>query len=138
GWLIATIGMVALLGGQPVVTGRVVSDPAGDPVPNARVRIVAAGRTRLAVADADGRFSVPESAGGFTISALKSGYVGREQTVRATGEPIVLRLARAAVVSGRAIDRIGDPIVNGTVIVQTAEGRRSIARSTTDDGGRFR
>lgn len=137
--LIAAIGAAALLGGQADLTGRVVAESSGDPIANARVRIVSAGRSRLVVSDADGRFSVAAPAsGGFTIAALKSGYVTREQTVAATGGPIVLRLARAAVISGRAIDRVGEPIVNGTVIVQTADGRRSIARSTTDDGGRFR
>ena len=139
-WLvIAAIGAAELLVGQAGVTGRIVADATGDPIPNVRVRIIAAGRTRLAITDADGRFSfaAPEGSG-FTISALKSGYVTREQTVPAASEPIVLRLARAAVVSGRAIDRIGEPVVNGMVIAQTAEGRRSIARAETDDSGRFR
>ncbi len=93
----------------------------------------------MAISDADGRFGLaaPEG-GGFTISALKSGYVTGQQTVAAAKEPIELRLARGAVVSGRAIDRVGESVVNGTVIVQTADGRRSIARSETDDSGRFR
>lgn len=137
--VIAAILASVFAGGQAAVTGRILADATGDPIPNARVRIVAAGRTRLTITDADGRFSVAAPRDiGLTISALKSGYVTREQTVAATSEAIVLRLARAAVVSGRAIDRIGEPIVNGAVIVQTADGRRSIARSETDDSGRFR
>jgi len=139
-WLvIAAIGAAAWFGTQSIITGRVVADATGDPIPNARVRIVAAGRTRFTVTDADGRFTFasPED-GAFTISALKSGYVTREQTIAPASDAIVLRLVRAAVVSGRAIDRVGEPIVNGAVIVQTAEGRRTIARSETDDSGRFR
>jgi hypothetical protein len=100
--LFASIGVALLLGGQPALTGRVVADTSGDPIANARVRIVVAGaRTQLLVTDADGRFSAPG--------------------------PL-----------SRAIDRVGEPIVNGTVIVQTADGRRSIARTATDDSGRFR
>jgi protocatechuate 3,4-dioxygenase beta subunit len=137
--VILVVGAAAALGGQAGVTGRIVADATGEPIPNARVRISGAGRTQLAITDADGRFSfsAPQS-GAFTIFAVRSAYVAREQTLAAATDPIVLRLVRAAVLSGRASDRVGEPVVNGTVIVQTADGRRTIARSETDDSGRFR
>ena len=140
-FVIAMLSAAALTGGQSAVTGRVVADDTGDPVVNARVRLLAGAHSQLAVTDADGRFTFTALLGGFTISALKSGYITRQQTVTAASESIVLRLARAAVVSGRAVDRIGEPIVNGTVVVEAVGANgpgRSIARSQTDDSGRFR
>ena len=140
--VIAMLSAATLTGGQSTVTGRIVVDESGEPLANARVRIIAAGRSAPFIAtDSEGRFTFVEPAGGYTVSAVKSGYIRIERAFRAPVDTISLRLQRAAVVSGRIVDRLGEPVVNATVFAHSPSSPgagRSIARTTTDDRGDFR
>jgi uncharacterized GH25 family protein len=140
--VIAMLSAAALLDGPPAVTGRVVADASGEPIVNARVRIAAAGRsTTTVITDVSGRFSFVPPDGQYTVVAIKSGYIRQQQLVRSANEPLEIRLVRAAVVSGRVVDVTGEPVVNATVVVESPGDHgpgRSIARTLSDDTGRFR
>jgi hypothetical protein len=139
----AFLGALALtLHGQTSAgTGRVLADDTGDPIPNARVSIVTTAEGTTTVrADDQGRFAVPEAAGGFRIVATKFGYVRREITV-AAGRPIEIRLQRAAVISGRVIDEFGDPAPSIRVTaeqVRTPGVASTTVEAVTDDLGEYR
>ena len=140
---IAVLSAATLIDGPATVTGRVVVDETGEPIVNARVRITAAaGGSPFTITDADGRFAIAARAGVLRVAAVKSGFVRREMEVRNASNPIELRLTRAAVVVGRVVDRSGEPIVRGVVVVRhpssTGERTSPIARTETNDRGEFR
>src|SRR5437773_408582 len=109
--VLATLALTAQAQPARVVTGRVVSDATGDPLPNVRVTVRTAGVGAPAVmTDADGRFSLAVSADRVALSASKSGYGPRDVTA-AAGTPIEIRLSRGAAISGRVIDQFGDAVV---------------------------
>jgi len=120
--------------------GRVVADDTGDVVPNARVT-VAGTPPRTILADADGRFAL-DVAGSVRLTVGKSGYARREARIAASQPSVDVRLARAAVISGRVVDAAGDPVPNARVRAQIP-GREGVALSTTaestaDDRGEYR
>jgi protocatechuate 3,4-dioxygenase beta subunit len=141
--LIAILSAATLFDGQPSVAGRIVANDTGEAIVNARVLIVVAGhRAAFAITDGDGRFSVTPPANPFTVIVLKSGFIRRAVTVRNTQGSLELRLARAAVISGRVVDRTGEPIVDARVAAESAAragGQPSIpAVTSTNDVGEFR
>src|SRR5437016_11665579 len=125
------------------ITGRVVADDGGSPIPNARVSLtIAAAGAPVVLTDADGTFSFagPPS-GRYTVAASKTGYARRE--VSSTGsQPIEIRLIRSAVVSGRVVDEFGDPVLGARVVAETrstaASTRPPVAVTDTDDRGEYR
>jgi protocatechuate 3,4-dioxygenase beta subunit len=140
--LIAVFGVAALIDDRPVA-GRIVADETGEAIVNARVLVVAAGRNEsFTITDSDGRFSVTPPSVPYTLIALKSGYMRRELSTRDTLGPLELRLARAAVISGRVVDRTGEAIVDARVAAEAparANGQPSmLAVTSTDDAGEFR
>jgi len=142
--VIGVLSAVTLIDGPPTVAGRVVADETGDPIVNARVRIVGTGHSGpFAVTDGEGRFTIAlRQAGVYTLAAMKSGYVKSERVVRDSNDTIELRMPRAAVVSGRVIDRLGDPVVDASVAVEQVVGstgrRTMVASAISDDNGEFR
>jgi uncharacterized GH25 family protein len=141
-FLIVLFSATVLAQGPANLSGRIVADDTGAPIVNARVRIVAAGRsTTTAITDVSGRFSFVPPDSQYTVVVIKSGYIRQERLVRGANQPLEVRLVRAAVVSGRVVDVTGEPVVNATVVVETPGNNgpaRSIARTQTDDTGRFR
>ena len=141
--VIAVLSAATLLDGPPTVTGRIVADDTGDPIPNARVRVVTAGQSiPFVVTDRDGRFTIAGSTTPITLTAVKSGYIRRQAIVRGDSAAIEVRLARAAVISGRVVDRAGEPIIDARVTVESRSRRASDLASraitSTDDTGEFR
>src|SRR5437016_4560003 len=105
---------------QPsTVTGRVVADDTGAPLPNARVALGSAAiGTPVVVTDSEGRFTFrSNTTGRFAIAASKTGYARREIT-SASGEPIEIRLPRGAAIEGRVVDDAGDPIINAGIVLE--------------------
>jgi uncharacterized GH25 family protein len=128
--------------GQAVaISGRVVADDTGDPLPNARVTLTpASAATRVVLSDAEGRFTLSASAGRHTVVASKSGYARRELTMNAGGDALEIRLPRGAAISGRVVDEFGDPVMAARVTAETRSptGTTTVATTDTDDRGEYR
>ena len=156
---------------QPVVIqGRVVSAETGDPLTHARVVIYndAAPLPDL-FTDGRGEFSSgPLPAARYRLTAKKTGYALTAVSpinLNST-EPLVVRMPRAAVITGRVVDRFGEPAAgvavvllgqrpqpvpgmslnnfsNPTTVVQAVQGlgqvlNNSLKRVITDDLGEYR
>jgi 5-hydroxyisourate hydrolase-like protein (transthyretin family) len=123
------------------ISGRVVSEESGDPIPNARVSLVNGNQAASAVlTDRDGRFKFAGRSGRVTIGAKKTGYARREVIADAT-QPINVRLPRAAAISGRVVDAFNDPIQAAHVVAEVAKtptGFTVVATADTDDRGEYR
>src|SRR5258706_1503036 len=90
---------------QTIVTGRIVADDTGDPIPNARVTLAATGLgTPVVLADGEGRFTFTTPPGPFTVVASKSGYARSEGISAVAGRPVEIRLKRGAAISGQVVD----------------------------------
>ena len=75
------------------ITGRVVADETGDPIPNARVTLTPEPQTpAVTLTDADGRFLLTAPAGRYSVAAGKTGYARREATPMIAGQPVEIRL----------------------------------------------
>lgn len=91
------------------IGGRVVADDTGEPVPNARVTIESQeDGARVVLTDRDGRFTLTAAAV-LRLVVAKPGYARVEQPPAAAGGRTTVRLQRAAVISGRVLDTLGDP-----------------------------
>src|SRR5437867_7310189 len=124
------------------ISGRVVADETGDPLPNARVSITSATLgTRVVLADGDGHFALTVPPDRYTVVAAKTGYVTGEATATG-GQAIEIRLRRAAAISGRVIDEFGDPMPAVSVTAETVSDSTSkpvtVASTQTDDRGEYR
>src|SRR5437660_543318 len=124
------------------ISGRVVADESGDPVPNARVSITsAAPKVRVVLADNEGRFALSGPPDRYTVVAVKSGYVTGEATGTG-GQAIEIRLTRAAAISGRVVDEFGDPVPAVSVVAETLSDGASkqvvVSSTQTDDRGEYR
>lgn len=126
-----------------IISGRVVSDSTGDPIPNARVTLTGAPQAVPAVlTDRDGRFTVTAQTGRYGVSASKTGYARRDATPAVPGQAVEIRLNRGAAISGRVLDELGDPVPGVRVAAQTREKAASDASDqaigVTDDRGEYR
>lgn len=143
------------------LTGRVVSDD-GQPFANIGVSVmsVVAERSarRSAVTDDEGNFKLNDlPAGAYRILASAPGYVNPEgglssntgpsrATLYRVGENATITLVKGGVITGKALDSAGQPIVASYVNayrVRDSEGRGSadtglIGRGLTDDRGVYR
>src|SRR5687767_4066168 len=88
---------------QSPIIGRIVADDTGEPVRNARVVLntPALDNRRVVLSDEEGAFSLPAPPGRHSISATKTRFARRDVTAAADGQPVEIRLARAAAISGR-------------------------------------
>ena len=129
---------------SPIITisGRVVADATGDPIPNARVTFSPSAQgTPVVLTDGDGRFTLTALPGTSIVVASKSGY-GRAEVTLANGQPVNFRLRRGAVISGRVVDEFGDPVpailVTGEASSTSATNPTIVATADTDDRGEYR
>jgi hypothetical protein len=142
------------------IAGTVVNSQTGQPVKGAVVTLRGrvqfekgtpeAPKSREALTDAGGRFSVDElPSGGFTVSAEKNGYVttwvaGGELTVGPSKDGVAVSLTPLGVISGRVMDEEGEPVVFASVRAVASELRdgtrsyRQVRSVSTDDQGRYR
>lgn len=104
-----------------VIQGRVVSAETGDPLAHARVIIYndAAPLPPL-FTDGQGQFaSSPRPPGRYRLTAKKSGFALTAVSpinLNST-EPLVVRLPRAAAITGRVVDRFGEPAAGVQVML---------------------
>ncbi len=124
------------------ISGRVVADDTGEPLPNVRITVTGiASGADVVLTDADGRFSVlaPEGRG---IVASKFGYARNEFLPTPAGQPVEIRLQRGAAISGRVIDELGEPVIGARVTAELRSGSppryRTVATTETDDRGEYR
>jgi Carboxypeptidase regulatory-like domain len=145
-----------------IVRGRVVAADSDAPVRKARVALTPEGAppAEPIYTNAEGEFAFTNVAPGrYSLTALKSGYVvarfgARSQFDRTTSiavaagaavDGLELRLVKSAVITGRIVDEMGEPIEQALIsagrIVRT-DGRlrfRSIGVvANTDDLGEYR
>jgi hypothetical protein len=143
------------------IGGRVVQ--AGGTTPIRRAQVTLTGEQnvqRMVTTDADGRYEFSDlPAGRFTISAAKGGYLTLQYGQRRPFEPgrlvtmtggqvlrqVDLALPRGGVITGRIIDRFGEPAVGADIAVEryqySSDGQRRLIRATgtaTNDLGEFR
>ena len=140
------------------IAGMVVSSTGGNPLPRARVTIVDdknPERRQSMVTEEDGRFDFRVLPGKYALQGNKRGYIAaayeqHEQysTAIVTGadldtENLVLRLAPSAVLSGKILDELGDPVRHATVSLYREDRRVGIGRiqkisaDPTDDQGAY-
>jgi protocatechuate 3,4-dioxygenase beta subunit len=127
------------------LSGRVVADSTGDAIANARVTLTTAAVTAtlgtpVVLTDAAGRFEIAAAAGQRVV-ASKSGYARSEPLPAAAGQPIEIRLRRGATISGRVVDRFGDPVPAARVAAQApsaTENSPNLAVADSDDRGEYR
>lgn len=99
------------------IAGRVVADESGEPIASARVSIKAATgvATPVVLSDPNGQFVFNATAGRYGVVASKSRYARGEVTAT-SGQPVEIRLRRAAVISGRVVDEFGEPVITARVV----------------------
>ena len=123
------------------ISGRIVADASGEPLPNARVTFTPAVQgTPVVLADRDGRFALAAPRGSYRVAAGKSGYA-RSTMTPAAGQPIEIRLRRGATIAGRVVDEFGDAVPGAQVTAEVRSGASTtttIASAETDDRGEYR
>ena len=141
------------------ISGRVTTET-GAPLRRAEIRATSnGGLTRFTTTDTDGRYVVRDlPAGAFTLHVSKSGFVAlyfgqrrpfeRRTTLQiASGTRALadVRLPRAGAITGRIVDRTGEPVMGVRVQAlrrRMVEGVRGLqatgALDTTDDQGSYR
>jgi hypothetical protein len=148
--------------GTARISGRVLAADNGMPVRRAQVRVSSSELPggRLAISDADGRYSFAElPAGRYTLHVIKAGFVSIQYgQIRPfePGRPVDLAdrqhlervdfvLPRGGVITGRVLDEFGDPVAEATVQVlryQYMSGERQLTPAgrgdQTNDLGQFR
>jgi protocatechuate 3,4-dioxygenase beta subunit len=127
---------------QIAVSGQVVAAETGDPVPNVRLRLSrpAAGLPAV-LTDGDGHFRLNLPTGVARIVANKTGFAPESALPTMDGEPLKIRLQRAASISGRIVDEFGEPVVDAHVSIEAAstqpQAPRAVKSTETDDHGEY-
>jgi hypothetical protein len=145
-----------------VMRGRVLAADTGAPLRRARVSFTAveSNDRRTMFTDLDGRFEFKSlSAGHYSVTASKTGYVRLEygqRRPREAGRPVALAdaqelekvdfaLPKAAAVSGRVFDDLGEPSDQALVVamrMQYYQGSRQLVIASNpvraDDIGQYR
>ena len=125
------------------ITGRVVAESSGDPIPNARVTLSPESLALpVVLTDADGRFSLTAPAGVHTVAVRKAGYARDDATPSVPGRAVEIRLKRGSAISGQVLDELGDPVIGIHVFVQkqtdSAKALTIVGEADTDDRGEYR
>ena len=151
------LGTVILLPGA-ALEGRVV-DPRGQPIGDAEVQVVAAGRRTpfgafflreqeepAARSAADGWFRVTDLVPGqaVDVQVFRRGYGAAEiPGVVPPAEPLAVTLQPAVRLAGRVVDPAGEPVAGARVNLSAERQRggamsmRMAGNTTSDDEGRF-
>ena len=130
--------------GQPpnTIRGRVIADDTGEPVANARVTApLAAVGTPVVLTDDDGRFTLTIPAGATRLAASKTGYGRSDLSVPVGRQTVDIRLQRAAAISGRVVDGVGEPIQGARISARKAPPGSDDGAATgtlSDDRGEYR
>ncbi|HUA62641.1 MAG TPA: carboxypeptidase-like regulatory domain-containing protein [Verrucomicrobiae bacterium] len=119
------------------IEGTLVNAQSGEPVPNVRVTLsdnnsdqAGSGKRFGAVTDADGRFAwsaIPQ--GNYQVGVDKHGFLLVDSPDWVTVQPseknpsLNLKLSAEAVISGRVLDKNGDPVRNVSVRYQQEDER---------------
>jgi protocatechuate 3,4-dioxygenase beta subunit len=141
------------------IAGTVVNAIGGGPLARARVTIADARNprnTQSMITSEDGRFDFKQvSAGKYSLQGAKRGFIPglydeHEQfsTAIVTGaglntENLVLRLAPSAVLSGKILDDLGEPVRQAQISLYREDRRVGVGRiqkfrvTTTDDQGAY-
>jgi hypothetical protein len=141
------------------IAGTVVNAIGGNPLSRARVTIADARNprnTQSMVTSEDGRFDFKQvSAGKYSLQGAKRGFIPglydeHEQfsTAIVTGagldtESLVLRLSPSAVLSGKILDDLGEPVRQGQVSLYREDRRVGVGRiqkfriTNSDDQGAY-
>jgi len=140
------------------IAGTAVNTKGAGPLTRARVSISdSKNRQNLQslITGDDGRFEFHVPAGKYELFAAKRGYIAASynqhdqfSTAIVTGadldtENLVLRLAADAVLTGRVLDEVGDPVRHAQVTVYREFHAQGVSRvvsfrtSVTDDQGRY-
>jgi hypothetical protein len=130
---------------QVTIHGRVVADDTGAPLPNTRLAIGGVenfGARVVVPVDEQGRFSYTPPKGPYRFTVSKAGYASQQILSARSGPPNEIRLYRAATISGRVMDDLGQPIVSARVSLHPWSDRpipfTEVATADTDDRGEFR
>src|SRR5579872_4437890 len=125
------------------IAGTVASATGGNALPRAKVTIADARnpeRRQSIITSDDGRFEFKVSAGKYSLQGAKRGFITAAydqheefSTAIVTGvgldtENLVLRLAPSAVLSGKVIDELGDPVRHAMVSLFREDRRVGIGR----------
>jgi carboxypeptidase family protein len=144
---VVTIVTSGVRGQSTSVAGRVVADSTGEAIANVRVTLTTTATsatlgTPVVLTDADGRFAIATAASAQRIVANKSGYARSDPVPAAAGQAIEIRLRRGATISGRVVDRFGDPVAGARIAAQAPsaaqENSPSAAIADSDDRGDYR
>ena len=142
-------GLTPPASGTGRIRGRVLQAGTGTPIRRAQVTLTGEQSVqRLVTTDGNGRYEFSDlPAGRFTISAAKGGYLTLQYGQRRPFEPgrpvtltdaqilgqVDLTLPRAGVISGRVIDRFGEPAVGADIVVEryqySSDGQRRLTRA---------
>lgn len=141
--VLSAVALLAFVQAQTDVSGRVVSDETGDPLPNARVALTTSlFGSPVVLTDRDGRFhfaAAPSERTG--VAASKTGYARHDVALSPGGQPIEIRLQRSAAISGQVLDEFGDPVFAARVAAEIAPRGTNLtiaANTETDDRGEYR
>ena len=136
------------------VSGTVVNESTGEPIPRAMVTLQGS-PTRYAFSDSNGGFTIEGvAAGRYSIQAQKPGYLGPRddglsqsvQAVKVGGnsDAITIRLAAENVIFGRLTDANGQPVESVSLrltqrVLRNGTWRlESRSYTTSDDDGTYR
>jgi len=140
------------------IAGTIVNAKTGNPLPIARVTI-ADSKNRQSmqslITNEGGHFDFHVPAGKYSLEAAKRGFVTASynqhdqfSTAIVAGpdqetENLVLRLAPNAVLAGKVLDEVGDPVRHAQVMVYREDHSQGVSRisrfrgASTDDQGRY-
>lgn len=121
-WLLVLVFQCATtLLGAATLEGVVVQDRDGAPVVSAEVRISRQGSARLVAhleTDREGHFRLePMPVGPHVMRVSRPGFLDTEISISADHPNLVIRLIRAARISGTVRDASGEPLPRATVFV---------------------
>ncbi len=136
----AMIAAATSTAAQSAITGRVVADQSGEPLPNVRIllNMPEANDRVLVLTDRDGRFTLPAPPGKHNVAVSKTRFA-RSEVTASPGTAVEVRLRPGAAVSGRVVDEAGDPVVMARVTVESLRGPSTVVASVdTDDRGEYR
>ena len=140
------------------IAGSIVNAIGGSPLGRARVSILDAHNpqnVQSMITSEDGRFAFQVSAGKYALQGAKRGFITAAydehegfSTAIVTGadlntENLVLRLAPSAVLFGKILDELGDPVRHANVSLYRENRRRGVGRiqrfrmARTDDQGAY-
>lgn len=140
------------------IAGKIVSSITGGPLPRARVSIFDAKNPQeqqFMITAEDGHFAFQVTAGKFSLQGAKRGFIAAAydeheefSTAIVTGagldtEHLLLRLAPAAVLSGKILDESGEPVRRARVSLFSQDHRAGMDRirranqSFSDDQGSY-